>query len=103
MCTAMCSVCFLTLVFTLSSISARADSFSVTGTGSSSPTAQSLIFSGALSGTTTTPDGPSQVGLFDQGSTDHISLAVSIIPEIGLGFVMLTFDGTSSDIVHGTW
>src|SRR5207244_7769816 len=95
---AVCSVCILTLVFTLSSISARADSFSVTGTGSSSPTAQSLIFSGALSGTTTTPDGPSQVGFFDQGSTVHLSLAVSIFPELGPGFVLFSFFGISSDI-----
>ncbi len=101
MCTAVCSVCILTLVFTLSSISARADSFSVTGTGSSSPTAQSLIFSGALSGTTTTPDGPSQVGFFDQGSTVHLSLAVSIFPELGPGFVLLTFGGKTSDIAQG--
>ena len=85
----------------LSSSSAKADSFSLTGTGSSSPTAQSLIFSGALSGTPTTPDGPSQVGFFDQGSTVHLSLAVRIFPDLGPGFVLLTFGGKTSDIAQG--
>ena len=96
---AVCSVCILTLALTLSSSSAKADSFSLTGTGNSSPTAQSLIFSGALSGTTTTPDGPSQVGFFDQGSTVHLSLAVRF-PDLGPGFVLLTFGGKTSDIAQ---
>jgi hypothetical protein len=58
------SACILILVLTLSSIHAKADSFSFTGTAKSNPTEQAVDFSGALSGTTTTPDGPSQVGFF---------------------------------------
>jgi len=40
------------------------------------------------------------VGFFDQGSTVHLSLAVRF-PDLGPGFVLLTFGGKTSDIAQG--
>jgi hypothetical protein len=92
---ALCSVWILALALTLASISAKADSFAVSGTAQSDSTEHGLAFSGALSGTTTTPDGPSQIAFFNQGATVNLSLTVPILNGIlsgtGPGFVLLTF------------
>lgn len=99
--TAVCSVCIVILALTISSSSARADSFGVTGIALSSSFEQSISFSGPLSGGTTTPDGPDLVGIFDPGNTVHLSLDVRIFGDLGPGFISLTFGGKTTDIASG--
>ena len=99
--TAPSSIWILALALSLSSISTRADSFSVNGTAVSSSIEQAIEFSGALSGVAITAEGPSIVGLFNPGSVVQLSLPIGIIFEPDAGFVSLTFGGKTTDIALG--